>query len=235
MSLTVIVPSKGRPLNAARLIEAVDQTAGDELQDLVIAIDRDEPLEAEYRAAVPRDGDTTAWAWVRVRKLRAEPQRMGPVLNVAASTWVECSDYVGFMGDDHLPRTPGWDLELVTALNGRPGVAYGNDLHQGERLPTACVISSDIVRALGYMCPPAQMHLYLDDFWRRLGLLVGNLAYASDVVIEHLHPNAGKARWDEGYAATNNADQYNADRVAYEALDWNEVRCRLREAGIACD
>lgn len=228
MSLAVIVPSKGRPENVKRLVHAVDMTAGGELERLIVALDPGEPLAEEYRAALSLYlGD-----WVYLTQVEATPQRMGPVLNVLAVDVARKHGHVAFMGDDHLPRTDHWDTELVDALGGKPGVAYGNDLHQGDKLPTACVISSDIVRALGFFCPPAQMHLYLDDFWRRLGLAVGNLAYRSDVVIEHLHPDAGKARWDEGYAAANNADQYSADRAAYEAFNWDACLARLKEAGI---
>ncbi len=231
MSLTVIVPSKGRPDNVARLVEAVNATADDVLDKLVIAVDPGEPLTEQYEKAV-RKGEP-GWDWIALEAVEAQPQRMGPVLNAAAVKYAGQYDHVGFMGDDHFPRTPHWDTELVASLGGGPGIAYGNDLAQGEALPTACAISSDIIRALGYMCPPAQEHLYLDDFWKRLGLLVGNLAYRGDVVIEHLHPNYGKARWDDGYAGTNSADQYSRDRAAYAQFDWEDCLARLRAAGIA--
>jgi hypothetical protein len=232
VTLTVIVPSKGRPLNAARLIEAVDSTAGDELTRLVIAVDQDEPLAAEYREAVPLSSTGQDWSWVRLVPVTASPQRMGPVLNQVAVEAARDFGYVGFMGDDHLPVTSNWDIELTDALDGRPGVAYGNDRVKGQELPTAVVMSADIIRSLGYMCPPGQMHLYLDDFWKLLGQSVGNLAYRDDVVIEHLHPTAGKAPWDEGYAAANSADQYSADHAAYTqflAGRWPGDLARLRK------
>lgn len=210
-SLALIVPTKGRPLNAARLIDAITDTAGWYLQDVVLAIDPGEPLKREYEDIVA--GETSMWA--HVHSIATIPQRMGPVLNAAAAVYADTVDYIGFMGDDHVPRTDGWDEKLVEALDERPGIAYGNDLHQGESLPTALVMSSDIVRILGYMCPPGQEHLYLDDFWKTLGTAVGNLKYCPDVVIEHMHPHVGKAPWDESYALTNDASQYQRDHAAY--------------------
>src|SRR5579859_5879697 len=159
LSLCMIVPSKGRPENASRLLHAVNETAGDELEKLVFAIDRGEEKAAEYRSVIPEDMEYHSWDWASVARVEAEPQRAGPVLNAVAVDYAARCDYLGFMGDDHLPQTHFWDEELIAVLNGRPGVAYGNDLIQGEKLPTACVISADIVRVLGYMCPPGLEHL----------------------------------------------------------------------------
>jgi hypothetical protein len=227
VSLTVIVPTKERPGNASRLAHAFAETRTS--ARLLFALDDGERQRDAYFEQVPSP------PWLTIATVEVQPQRMGPVLNVLAAHYAYCTDYIGFMGDDHLPQSDGWDEKLVEALDGRPGVAYGNDLAQGEKLPTAVVISSDIIQALGFMCPPGQDHLYLDDFWKFLGQIVGNFAYCPDVVIEHLHPNYAKARWDESYAQTNSADQYARDKAAYErflAEDWPGALTRLKEAGI---
>jgi hypothetical protein len=57
--------------------------------------------------------------------------------------------------------------------------------------------------------------MYVDTVVTELGKAAGRIVYRSDVVIEHLHPIAGKAVWDETYAQTNNPGQYLADRQAY--------------------
>ena len=56
-----------------------------------------------------------------------------------------------------------------------------------ERLPTAAVISSGIVTALGWMCLPSLRHYCVDNVWSVLGSSAGCLHYLPDVVIEHLH------------------------------------------------
>ena len=58
-------------------------------------------------------------------------------------------------------------------------------------------------------------HLYLDNFWKKLGEDLGSLTYLEDVIIEHMHPVAGKAEWDEGYVAVNAQEVYSADALAY--------------------
>jgi hypothetical protein len=94
---------------------------------------------------------------------------------------------------------------------------YGDDRLQGRNLPTAVFMTARIVEDLGYMAPPDQRHLYLDDGWKQWGERAGCLQYLPEVVIEHMHPGAGKAAHDALYAETGSHAQYQADRVAYEA------------------
>jgi hypothetical protein len=121
------------------------------------------------------------------------------------------------MGDDHVPRTAGWDATIVAHLDDpkEPRITYGDDLLQGANLPTAVFLQSKTVRALGYMCPPGMVHLYLDNFWKTLGEHLGTLGYLPEVVIEHLHPAAGKAAMDAGYREANAVNQDHSDRQAW--------------------
>jgi hypothetical protein len=190
--LLVIVPTRGRPQNAARLQRAFDDT--DSLNaTLLFVVDHDDPeLPAYWTAA----GDG------RIRHLTVQ--------------FADIYDHLGFMGDDHLPRTAGWDAHVLGALDAsEPRVVYGNDLLQGARLPTAAFMPSRLVCALGYMAPPVLRHLYVDNFWLELGQNLGTLRYLPDVVIEHLHPAAGKAAMDERYEAVNAAEVDTADRLAW--------------------
>jgi hypothetical protein len=119
-------------------------------------------------------------------------------------------------GDDHRVRTRGWD-EALTDAAGPVGIAYGDDLIQGVELPTSVVMSSDIVRTLGQMVPPTLQHLFVDDYWKALGIGIGQLHYVPEVVIEHMHPSAGKAEMDDSYAITNHPDRYESDSAAWKA------------------
>jgi len=129
---------------------------------------------------------------------------------------------VMFVGTDHYFRTYGWDFifynVLMKDLKGT-GFVYGNDLLQGERLPTECLISSDIIRTLGYMCPPCMQHLFVDDAWKTLGNSIGRIKYVSNVIIEHMHYSLGKNARDESYQQTDSL--YAADKIAYNY--WNDM------------
>lgn len=220
--IIVVVPTRGRPVNAKTLLEAWADT-GTTRADLMFVVDDDDPCLSEYRSVVPQ-------RWLTVGKR----ERLGPTLNREAMRWADTYEVVGFMGDDHVPRTDGWDLSVLYALR-RPGVrvAYGNDLLQGERLATAVFMHGDLISALGYMCPPHQIHLYLDDFWMLLGRAVG-MTYMPDTVIEHVHPVAGKTPWDAGYREVNDLSVYEHDRTAFDVYlrhVWQEELARLRSLG----
>jgi hypothetical protein len=143
---------------------------------------------------------------------------MAKPLNRAASFLKDDYEYFAFMGDDHRPRTQGWDSMLIDALDELgTGLAYGDDLHQGEGLPTAVAMTADIVRELDGMVPPGMIHLYLDNFWLKLGKDLNAIKYLPEVVIEHCHPVWGTGKMDAGYQEVNAPEVYSADRIAFES------------------
>jgi hypothetical protein len=206
MNLLVVVPSRGRPRNIAALADA--WTATQATADLIVAVDDDDPTCGEYFDVVAS----------HPRFDLVVGPRLGMVgsLNKVAVAHCEMYDAVGFMGDDHLPRTAQWDQRVCEALAEiGTGIVYGDDLLQGERLPTAAFMTSDIIRTLGWMSPPGLRHLYVDNAWRSLGCALEALRYLPDVVIEHMHPVAGKAESDAGYEAVNASEVWQLDKAEY--------------------
>lgn len=207
--LVVIVPSKGRPVAARELADAFSATCTADTR-LVFAVDADDKTGGEY-----------VGAGLDIHVCPA-PSNMVKTLNFATVIFASyrqgaaCPPAIGFMGDDHRPRTSGWDAAYLDALRELgTGIVYGDDLLQGEKLPTQVAMTSDIIRALGYMAPPTLTHMYVDNFWLDLGRRAGFLRYLPDVVVEHLHPVAGKAEWDAGHIRVNAPQMYAADRTAY--------------------
>lgn len=212
MSLVVIVPSRGRPHAVAELAEAFLNTSYNGDTRLWFAVDSDDPDLDGYREEVD------ALACQRIAVIPVVGGCMARALNEAAMVAVSdpATTAVGFMGDDHRPRTPGWDSAYLFALvRMRVGIVYGDDQLQSQALPTQCAMSASIVRALGWMCPPALRHLWIDNFWLDLGQKAGCLRYLPDVVVEHMHPYNGKAEMDEGYERVNSLEIIDADRAAY--------------------
>jgi hypothetical protein len=211
--LVMLVPSRARPRNAAFLAAAWKSTVTGDSR-LVFLVDGDDPARDEYLAGQRRWGCEA----IGVRVLDGpHGTGIGAILNEHAPLEAATAAFTGFMGDDHRPRTKGWDEALTGALE-RPGVAYGDDLLQRQNLPTAMVMSSGIITTLGYMIPPGVRHLYIDNFWMRIGEDLGNLQYLPGVVIEHMHAVAGKASWDEGYIASTAPARFTEDLAAYEAF-----------------
>ena len=200
----VIVPSRGRPQAVSELLDSFRQTCTEDTQ-VVLSLDANDDTIAQYPTG------TT--------KVVGENTSMVQALNRAATTFVGSKwgpFAVGFMGDDHRPRTKGWDKAYLDCLRSLgTGIVYGNDLLQGSRIPTQVAMTSDIVRALGFMAPKQLHHLFVDNYWRDLGNGAGCLQYLPNVIVEHLHPVAGKAEWDPGYRRVNSNTVQRADRNAY--------------------
>jgi hypothetical protein len=206
--LLVIVPTRGRPGNVSRQQLAMMETRTT-VADVLYAVDDDDPHAMGYARL---DGIDLAIG---------PRMRLVGTLNFHAARLSSQYRNIGFMGDDHLPRTAFWDQEVANSLGtGSPRVVYGNDLFQGGNLATAAFMPSRMVEALGYMAPPELVHLYVDNAWMELGRSLDGLVYREDVVIEHMHPFAGKGVMDPGYQEVNSAAVNDADKVAFEA--WRE-------------
>jgi len=180
---------------------------------LTLCVDSDDPMRHEYTAICRNNLRDPVSLKI------AERQRMGPTLNAYATAWSADNpgDIVGFMGDDHLPITVGWDEEIRRDLEAvKAAIWYGNDLIQGPNIPTAVAMTTNIVNAIGYMVAPGLTHLYIDNFWKQLGSLSMRLIYRNDVIIQHMHPIAGTGAWDAGYEEVNSGQMYEADEKAWQ-------------------
>jgi len=205
--MIILVPTRGRPSNAVELLAEHDKLSTH--SDILFIIDANDPEHDQYEFEVGAHKCMT---------IENETRGMAYPINKAANAIVKENkyQYFAFLGDDHRPRTAGWDGILIQAMQGRPSMAYSNDLLQGERLPTMITMTSDIVAALNGMVPPKMKHLYLDNFWKKLGQDLGALTYLDHVIVEHMHPIAGKAEWDEGYKEVNANEIYAFDGLAYQ-------------------
>jgi hypothetical protein len=208
--LLVIIPTRGRPATIPEIMQAWDDTGA--TADVLFCVDKDDPELAAYKAQAKVYADD-----VRVRFVFWARKRLVGTLNQAAVKNADSYRFLAFLGDDHRPR-PGampWDERIRICLSGGPGIVYGNDLLQGEAMATAVAMTSDIVSTLGYMAPPAMVHLCVDLVWLDWGRGTGRITYLDDMVIEHLHPAAGKAELDAGYEEANSEQQVASDSAAY--------------------
>lgn len=204
-----------------RLTEAFENLCLNRTTHLHWIVDSDDPELQGYRDAFDRALREHKSLWI----VPSGPPGIVYPLNFVISELFEPAedersgvvlDYVGFMGDDHIPRTKNWDEKLMDHLRAlRTGIVYGDDLFQHERLPTAAFMTADIVKTLGFMAPKELRHLYVDDYWKDLGNGIGKLRYDPEIVIEHLHYLNSKSTQDETYERNNNARAASADRAMY--------------------
>jgi hypothetical protein len=199
--LAVLVPSRGRPEKVARLIEACKKTCRADTE-LFFGFDFDDP---QLQDSIMASDGARVMTGTRLG-LAGWTNRLSQIY--------ECNTpYLASVGDDMVPVTDGWDERLIAAC-GTTGMAYPNDGRRTD-IPELIVMSSDIVRALGWMCLPTLEHWYVDNVWSDLGRGAGCLSFLADVVVEHRHPNVvGGDRPDATY--NDAAGQYAADLAAYQ-------------------
>jgi hypothetical protein len=204
--LLIITPTRGRPEGAQRLIDAVAATATAKT-DLILAVDDDDSSYGSLTGRFERTGGPrdTVGGWT----------------NKIAAARLTQYHAVASIGDDHEPLTRGWDTMLLNAIvdMGGTGIAYGNDTQHGEDVPTAAVISTDIVAALGWVFEPTMNHFYADLVWKEIAW-ASCLAYLPGVTIKHYNPNYGTAPMDATY--TDARQRYEEDGDAYK--EWGEHR-----------
>ena len=196
----VILPSRSRPESVERGVKALQEHS--RISDIIVAIDKDQSK------LYPRlDG---------VKYEVNKRLRMNGTLNLVANKYADKYETIYFLGDDHLVKTPGWDEILYESIKERGyGLSYGNDLLQGQRLATAVMMSTNIIRTIGYMAPPKLIHLYMDNFWMSLGQALDCLKYEQRAIIEHLHYVAGKADNDAQYQEVNSLEMYKKDQETF--------------------
>lgn len=218
--LLVILPVRRRPHNLPRFLGAFRRTA--KTADLLIVMDSD---DRSYDGKLTRLG---VGGEGRIHAVVQERMMTSPKVNRVALQHTGAYRALMFMGDDNVPRTPGWDLLMLQALDemGGTGILYARDLARDD-LPCSALISAGIVAALGWMALPAVSHFFMDNAWRDLGTRAGCLRYLPDVVIEHLHPAWGKAPTDALYDGARR-EYWDADEKAYAT--WRE---RQMEADVA--
>lgn len=218
-SISLLLPTRGRPALLGRLLDSIVATAQDAGRlEVVLYLDEDDPPS--------HDLDHPE---LTVRKLIAPPAKMGAMLRAAYEA--ASGQTVMLLNDDAVCRTPGWDAALTGALARFPdgiGLAWCNDLYRGPAMPNFPALSRESCEAMGGICPGQYSRDYVDthlfDVFRKLQALgQDRLVYLPDVVIEHLHFEAGKADFDPTYAKPRSF----ADELTYIA--WEQQRQLIAE------
>jgi hypothetical protein len=196
--MLVIIPSRNRPDSVAEVTKCLLEQSVD--IDICFGLDDDDISNYEYVPGIMYE--------------RNPRLLMNNTNNILANKYADKYKFICFLGDDVRPRTFGWDKMLSEPLLERPGISYANDLIQKEFLPTHVVMSSEIIKTLGFMAPPILKHLFMDNFWLDLGRATNSIHYFEDVVLEHMHPILEKSSVDKVYL--DSWGLYDHDKAAYE-------------------
>ena len=116
----------------------------------------------------------------------------------------ETSEPYLLLGADDLGFRPGWFPAARRVADEVGGVAAVNDLHNPAGVHF--LVTRDYIETLGgcvgepgVVLHEGYRHAYCDDEMRATATARGRFGYASDSIIEHLHPGAGKSQTDHVY------------------------------------
>jgi hypothetical protein len=217
MKIAVILPTRGRPEKAWEAAQSALATSRLPSTAVYPVFDQDDPRLPEYEALFPLAGYIVC------------PGNMIQRTNVAALQVADWYDAIGWMADDNLMRTPGWDIRVARTLE-QDGILFANlnDQFWSEMFPNDkpvnTYVRSSVVKALGWFANPHEEHHYMDDTWRMLGVSTDSMVYLQDVVCEHMHPTNGRGQRDPGYDYTDNQDLLYRDQQQFMQWIWKHFR-----------
>lgn len=180
--LLVIVPSRGRVERLREFLSCFEKTRTIKT-DVAIALDNDEPQMEGYQKLL---ADYKSGDWLI--QFQGPRKTITPWINYIAREEVDNYRAMCVMGDDNVPISTGWDRDLMAAIEdlGDIGFSYPDDKRRND-IPELCVISTKIIKALGWLCQPSLRHFYVDNVWGDLGTGANCIKYCPEVIIEHRH------------------------------------------------
>lgn len=195
MTLLMIVPTRRRRANLDRFLASWEATRTTS-RLLIVTEDGDDSYDL---MPIP----------FGARTVETEPGTLTEKLNRYAVPAARSYDAVGFLADDCICETHGWDEQLLAAL-ATPGIAWPTSGRQdlGEHQ----AISSLIISALGWYFPPQLAHYWTDNAVADIGRGAGCYRQVP-AVIRHDHKPDGIS--DETYEAAEASG--DADAAAYQA------------------
>lgn len=190
--LAVLVPTRGRPENLKRLIDACHNLQGGTVH-VIAGVDEDDPRLADYKRLAKElpEGDTVLTS--------AHRRNLVNWTNHLAKLTKGNYRYYASFGDDMVPATPGWDVKLWGAIEedfGGTGFSYPWDGIRDD-IPEAYVLSADIPEALGWIMMPKLSHWYNDNVIADLGHGANCIRQLRGVIVHHWNVGTGKAAVDQ--------------------------------------
>jgi hypothetical protein len=194
--ISLLLPTRGRPKLVERFLQSVvKQSAYPELTEVILCTDDDD---------VGSHG--IIFSELELKQIVVPRQNMG-AYNALCLQHASGGITIA-VNDDIIIRTEGWD-EKVRALDARypDGIylGYCNDLFKGRKISTFPILSRETCDLLAEPYPRiykgAFIDIHLMDIFRRLeNRGHDRIAYAEDIVFEHVHYRTNPEALDTTYS-----------------------------------
>ena len=120
--------------------------------------------------------------------------------------------WYGFIGDDEVVHSPGWDNTLIDAA-GSWHVSHANDMWQSHRrIHSHVCIGGELARTAGYLAVPECWHWFgFDNMWEEICTKLPLRRWCAGVRAEHKHHLKGESGKDDCYALGESKVQQDMD------------------------
>lgn len=139
-------------------------------------------------------------------------------------------DIFGYVGDDMVFRTEGWDTKILEQFNEQNlpkdqiKMVHTWDGFQGERLSVNAFVHRKYYEVMGYFCKGDFLINYSDNWMMQMFKAFNRVKYLDSVFIEHNHWVFGKREKD----ATANRMLSNGNEKASDDM-WAKLRPQHHE------
>jgi hypothetical protein len=198
--ISLLLPTRKRPNNVKRLVDSlINTTSNINDIELYFYIDDDDNVSLELISKISNTINTKAIQGTYMSEHRTPTWYMQNELVKA------CTGPIFFYGaDDVVFRTKNWDVVINKLYNNYEDkilLAYAPDGFQGGAIPVAThgFLHKNWVDIIGYLFPPVFNVAYNDTWITEVSETIKRRTYITDMYIEHMHPAANKANWDDVY------------------------------------
>jgi len=218
-TLSLIVPTRGRPAPLRRFLDSVASTARrPERIEVVLVVDDDDPVSL-----------AVCHRRLNIRHVVGPAGRTMGALN-AAGYAASAGDFVMLLNDDVVVRTRGWDDTVLGCFERFPdrlALVHVNDTLVRDRLCVFPLVGRRFCELAGEICPTDYRRYRIDDHIEDVFNLLAVLGerrtvYLPDVVFEHrnavVHPTAGRVYQSDPTILAEDAPRFDAHFPARKEL-----------------
>lgn len=203
----VRMPTRNRPAQALNALAAYRMLAGYPIE-IEVVVDRDDEKMASSEV-LQRLCALGASVSVGDHNSKIEAVNGGRI-----SDW----DILVLASDDMIPVTDGYARIIVEEMNRHfpyfDGLIYFDDGYAGERCCTLPIFGKRLYDQFGYVYEPSYKSLCCDVEQTEVLRAMRRAVYVNKMIIEHMHPAAGKASFDPLY--TRNESLFSEDKPIFE-------------------
>ena len=197
MKIGLLIPSRERLDLKLTLISSII-TSVDSIDNINIhfGIDADDPtLDIAHKIA-------NAIPCVKIHIIENDGKFIGinRIWNILAKQ--SDDDIFGYIGDDMIFRTKGWDTKIINEFSGdklpedQIKMVHCWDGYQGAKLSVNAFVHRKYYEVMGYFCRPEFLINYSDSWMIQMFRAFDRVTYLEDVFIQHNHWVFGNRKKD---------------------------------------